>query len=119
MHWRAAAAANSLAMPAPTHVLGNLDHRLLGLLCGQDRRRDREREFAANEISAEEIAERWGQLCAEIEVALSQLTQAQADGTFDHPERGPVTGQDILIIVARHMGQAELTFGLSHVQPLR
>lgn len=116
IHWKPPAEhANSLAALA-THAIGNIEHRLLGLLCGQDGQRDREREFAENDIPAEEIVQRWALLCPELEAALSQLTDAQVGGTFEHPDRGTITGHDILLIAARHMaeheGQAALTSDL-------
>lgn len=116
LNWRPPAEnANSLASLA-THAMGNLEHRLLGLLCGYDRKRDRDREFAAAETTAEEIVERWAALSAELETALSQLNDRRVDGMFEHPERGTITGHDILLIAARHMaeheGHAALTFDL-------
>lgn len=117
IHWTPPADnANSVAALA-THAMGSLEHRLLGLLCGQDRQRDRECEFGAARVSAEEIVQRWGLLCAELEAALSQLTDEQVDSSFEHPDRGAITGHDILLIAARHMaeheGQAQLTFDLA------
>ena len=99
------------------HALGNTEHRLLAVLRGLDVEREREAEFASAGGSATAIHDEWRALSARIDAALEQLTEADLTSTRRHPERGEITGLDVLIVVARHMaehaGQAELTRDLA------
>lgn len=113
LHWRPPPAdSNSLAALA-THAFGNRDNRLLGLLCGEQRDRDRQAEFDAGSLTAGELATRWATLRRRLAAALANLSSADIDRIIQHLERGPITGHDVLIIAARHMaehaGQAALT----------
>lgn len=115
LDWRPTPEANSLGVLA-THACGNLEHRLLGMLCGRERQRDRESEFETAGLPAGAIRVRWETLRLELDHALAELTDADLDREFVHPERGHVTGHEILLIAARHMaeheGQSALTFDL-------
>lgn len=117
LDWRPPAAnANSVYVLA-VHALGTTEHRLLSVLCGIDVDRDRDGEFAATAGSALVIADRWRDIAARITTALHTLTDADLTAMRHHPERGAITGLDVLIVVARHMaehaGQAELTRDLA------
>ena len=117
LDWRPPAAnANSVYVLA-VHALGTTEHRLLSVLCGIDVDRDRDGEFAAAAGSALVIADRWREIAARITKALDTLTEADLRAVRRHPERGAITGLDVLIVVARHMaehaGQAELTRDLA------
>jgi hypothetical protein len=113
LDWRPPAAeANSLAALA-VHTMGNVEHRLLGMLCRQDVVRDREAEFRAAGTTPEAIVEQWRSLRARVDEALPGLDDGALDRTVSHPERDLVTGREVLLVVARHAaehaGQAELT----------
>jgi uncharacterized damage-inducible protein DinB len=112
VHWRPPAeGANSLGALA-AHTLANAEENLLGTLCGRPVSRDHEREFSGTE-SAAELRERWQRQRGQIEAALAVLPPPELDRERTHPRRGPLTGREVLIVVARHaaehQGQAELT----------
>ena len=117
LHWRPpAAGANSVYVLA-VHALGSTEQRLLAVLCGLDVERDREAAFAASAGSAQEIAGEWRALSARIAPALSSLSDKDLARPRRHPERGEISGLEVLIVVARHMAehaaQAELTRDLA------
>ena len=100
-----------------THALGATEHRLLDVLCGIEVDRDREAEFAAAVRSVRVVDDEWRALSARIAPALEQLTEADLAALRRHPHRGEISGLEMLIVVARHMGehagQAELTRDLA------
>ncbi|HXM58127.1 MAG TPA: DinB family protein [Candidatus Dormibacteraeota bacterium] len=113
LDWRPPADdANSLAALA-VHTMGNVEHRLLAMLCRQDVVRDREAEFRAADTSTEALGERWHTLRTRVDEALAELGEDALDRTVRHPERELATGREVLLVVARHAaehaGQAELT----------
>lgn len=113
LNWRPPAeGANSLSVLA-AHTMANAEENILGTLCGQRAKRTREQEFAVRAESAEALRERWLQLRERIEAALAALPATELDRERRHPRRGPLSGREVLIIVARHaaehQGQAELT----------
>ncbi|MBX3010042.1 MAG: DinB family protein [Caldilineaceae bacterium] len=112
LNWQPLPTANSLYVLA-THLLGNLDETVLGLICGATVVRDREAEFRAQGQDANALQQHWLQLQAQITPHLAQLTVAELDQERIHPRRGVLTGRSILIIVARHaaehLAHAELT----------
>ena len=59
------------------------------------------------------VRQRWQDLCELLCLALDNLPPAEFDREFWHARRGPLTGCEILLVVARHaaehLGQAELT----------
>ena len=105
--------ANSLYV-LPTHMMGNMEEVILGILCGQSvGNRQREHEFQVVGNSSEPIKQRWKELRKKITSTLAQLPPDALDREYIHPRRGKVTGRAILIIVATHAaehnGQAKLT----------
>lgn len=104
--------ANSLYTLA-MHTLGNAEENILETLCGLPVGRDRAGEFAARGDDPATVVARWHDLRARLAAALEALPPGALDTPCQHPRRGPVTGRDILIVVARHaaehLGQAELT----------
>ena len=122
LNWRPPApGANSLATLA-THILGNLNEVVLGVVGGALVNRDRDAEFAVTVDSAESIRRQWLTLRHQIDVALAALPPNALELTYQHPRRGALTGLDVLVVVARHaaehMGQAELTRDLYLAQRL-
>jgi len=113
LNWRPPAEnANSLYTLA-VHTLANAEENLLGVLCGQTMGRDREAEFAARGAAPRDVEERWRELRGCLARALAELPQTRLEEQIQHPRRGPVTGREVLLVVARHcaehLGQAELT----------
>lgn len=112
LNWQPCDDASSLYMLA-THIMGNMEEVLLGLLCGQPVQRNRDAEFAAVGESADPIHMRWKELRQRIEEALFTLNEAVVERQFTHPRRGQMSGRAILMVVMRHaaehMGHAELT----------
>lgn len=105
--------ANSLHV-IPTHMMGNMEEIILGILCGQRiGNRQRESEFRVTGNSSEPVKQRWKELQEKIAFNLAQLPPDAMDQEYIHPRRGKITGHEILIIVATHAaehnGQAKLT----------
>ena len=115
--WRPPAPEANSVYALAVHALGTTEHRLLAILCGLDVERDREAEFASQGGSSTAIHDEWRTLSARIDAALEQLTEADLATPRQHPERGEITGLEVLIVVARHMaehaGQAALTRDLA------
>jgi hypothetical protein len=112
LNWRPLPTANSLYILA-THIIGNIEETVLGIICGQAVVRDREAEFRAMGREAVMLQSHWRTLQAQIAQHLAQLSVADLDRERVHPRRGPLTGREILIVVARHaaehLAHAELT----------
>ena len=112
LDWKPLEDANSLYVLA-THTMGNVRHNLLNVLCGLPITRDRDAEFVARGGSAAEIEARWNELKARISSAIEDLPPTEMDRERDDPNRGIITGRELLLFVARHAaehyGQAQLT----------
>lgn len=108
--------ANSLYVLA-IHTLGNVRENILGVLCGQPVKRERDDEFAVTTPEGGASIPWWPSLRDALEEALSVVSSDDLDRTFDHPRRDPMSGRAILIVIARHaaehLGQAELTRDLA------
>ncbi len=113
LNWRPPAPDSNSLFVLVTHTLANTEENILGTLCGIAVRRTREAEFQAYGPTPEPIQQRWARLRAEVEAALGALAPEALRTLRPHPRRGPITGREILIVVARHaaehLGQAELT----------
>ena len=112
LDWKPLDDANSLYVLA-THTMGNVRHNLLNVLCGLPITRDRDAEFVVRGGSATEIEARWNELKARISSAIEDLPPTEMDRERDDPNRGIITGRELLLFVARHAaehyGQAQLT----------
>ena len=113
LNWRPPAADVNSLYALTMHTLGNAEENILEVLCGHPLARDRAGEFAAQGANLGVVAARWGDLRARLETGLAELPDGGLDRTYQHPRRGPLTGREIVIVVARHaaehLGQAELT----------
>lgn len=113
LNWRPPAPDSNSLFVLATHTLANTEENILGTLCGIAVRRRRETEFQAYGPTAEPIQQRWAHLRAEVDAALGTLAPEALRTLRQHPRRGPITGREILLVVARHaaehLGQAELT----------
>ena len=116
LNWSPLDDANSLYVLA-THTMGNVRHNLLNVLCGLPLTRDRDAEFVARGASAAEIEGRWNELKARVSEAIEKLPPDDLDRERDDPQRGIITGRELLLFVARHAaehyGQAQLTRDLA------
>lgn len=112
LNWRPLPDANSLYVLV-THMIGNIEETVWGLVCGQSIVRDRDAEFSATGHNAQLLQTRWQTLQAQIAQHLAHLSPSALDQEHLHPRRGPLTGWAILLIVARHaaehLAHAELT----------
>lgn len=113
LNWRPLDNANSLYVIA-THMIGNIEENILGVLCDEKINRQREDEFKAHGSAAGPIQQRWHELQNSISLHLAQLPPGALDQEYEHPRRGRITGRDLLIRVvvrhaAEHVGHAELT----------
>lgn len=112
LNWRPLPNANSLYVLA-THMIGNIEETVWGLVCGQSIVRDRDAEFRATGHDAQLLQTRWQTLQTQIAQHLAHLSSLDLAQERLHPRRGPLTGWAILLIVARHaaehLAHAELT----------
>ncbi|GEM_PF-332807 len=119
LNWRPLPHANSLIVLA-THITGNIEETVLGLICGQPRVRDREAEFHVTAADSAALQQRWQTLQTEIAQQLTQLPPSDLARVRLHPRRGQLTGWEILLVVARHaaehLAHAELTRDLLFAQ---
>jgi hypothetical protein len=113
LNWRPPAPETNSLYAIATHVLGNAEENILGTLCGIPVERHRELEFKACGSSSALVRERWRRLQERIRNAVANLAPSALDRQREHPRRGPLTGREVLLIVARHAaehwGQAQLT----------
>ena len=119
LNWKPLDDANSLCVLA-THTMGNVRHNFLSILCGGPITRDRDSEFAAMGDSVAEIEAGWNELQCRISEAIRELPPDDLDRVRDDPQRGKITGRELMILVARHAaehyGQAQLTRDLVKAQ---
>ena len=119
LNWKPLDDANSLYVLA-THTMGNVRHNFLNILCGRPIIRDRDSEFAAMGGSVAEIEAVWNDLQDQISEAIQSLPPDDLDRVRDDPQRGKITGRELMDIVARHAaehyGQAQLTRDLVKAQ---
>lgn len=117
LDWRPPAAGANSVHVLIVHTIANAEENLLGTLCGHRIERDREEEFSGMAWANGDPASSWPVRRAALERALAEIRSGQLSHSFAHPRRGEVTGQDLLMIVARHaaehLGQAELTRDLA------
>ncbi|MEZ4679059.1 MAG: DinB family protein [Caldilineaceae bacterium] len=103
---------NSLYVLA-THMVGNIEETVWGILCGQPIERNREAEFQAVGADTATIRQHWRTLQAKIEQHVATLSAADLSRSYHHPRRGPLSGNELLVVVARHaaehLAQAEMT----------
>lgn len=113
LHWHPPASRSNSVAVLVRHTLANAEENVLGVLEGQAIDRNRDDEFATDELSRGELAEHWRRLRSRLETSLTAIDAHALTRQRAHPRRGSVNGQEILIVVARHaaehLGQAELT----------
>jgi hypothetical protein len=113
LNWQPPAPGTNSLYALVTHTLANAEENILGTLGGQTIARRHEEEFGARGDTPDLLDARWHALRRHVTVTLAGLTSADLDGEVVHPRRGPVTGREVLLVVARHaaehLGQAELT----------
>ncbi|HLZ58880.1 MAG TPA: DinB family protein [Ktedonosporobacter sp.] len=112
--------ANSL-YALVVHTMRNAEENILFTLSDQASPRQSAQEFATKGQSADELVVQWQGLRERLQQALMNLSDDDLAQEHRHPRRGPITGLDILIVVARHaaehLGQAELTRDLVLASP--
>jgi 3-hydroxyisobutyrate dehydrogenase-like beta-hydroxyacid dehydrogenase len=116
LNWRPAAADTNSLYAIVTHVLGNAEENILMTVCGQTVSRSRAAELAARGTSWEPVRDHWRELRTRMAGALAALPAGELDRVRAHPRRGPLTGREVLLVVARHAaehwGEAQLTRSL-------
>ncbi len=112
LNWRPIPTANSLFVLA-THLIGNIEETVWGVVCGNPVQRDRMAEFQAEAVDPARLQRHWQDLRHKIEQQLTTLTAAELAAPRTHPRRGPMSAHEILLVVARHaaehLAHAELT----------
>ena len=112
LNWHPAENTSSLFILA-THILGNFEENIFGVLAGQTVQRDRDAEFISQGTSGEPLRQHWQTLQQRAATVLAQLSQSELTRDRPHPRRGQITGREVCWVVAlhaaEHMGQAALT----------
>ena len=112
LNWCPLLSGNSLYVLA-AHIIGNIEETVWGVVCGQDVQRNREAEFQASGSDSALLLMHWQELREKIDQALAAMSGAELAQLRVHPRRGPMSGHDILVVVARHaaehLAQAEMT----------
>lgn len=116
LNWHPHAPHTNSLYAIAVHVLANAEENILGTFCGETVTRDREGEFAAIGRSSLLVQEEWHAMRARISAALARMPPSALDRLHHHPRRGPLTGREVLLVVARHAaehwGEAQLTRSL-------
>ena len=111
LNWSPLDNANSLYVLA-THTMGNIEQNILGGICDEPFRRDRDAEFLAQGDSWETIQTRWRELRCRISECIKDVPQNRLERKKES-SLGILTGRETLMVVARHaaehLGHAELT----------
>lgn len=130
LNWRPPAPeANSLYVIA-THVLGNAEAWVLGIICGQSVHRDRDAEFCASGADARALTTRAGRLSKEFARALRPLPPSALDERrqpapplLGTGPAGSVTVREglmrVLVHALMHIGHMQVTRDLAIAANLR
>lgn len=124
LNWRPPAPdTNSLHVIA-SHVLGNAEAWVLGIVCSQDVHRDRDAEFRSSGADAAVLIERAQRLASEMSTALEALPPSALDET--RSPRPPLLGlgpadeltvrqalMRVLVHALMHIGQMQITRDLA------
>ncbi|HRW05448.1 MAG TPA: DinB family protein [Caldilineaceae bacterium] len=117
LNWRPSPTASSLFALA-THIVGNIEETIWGVVCGQPVQRKRDAEFQAVGSDSTAIRERWHQLRTDIDATLVTMNAADLAQPRQHPRRGTMSSNEIFVVVARHaaehLAQAEMTAEMFH-----
>jgi len=112
LNWRPIPPANTLYALA-THMLGNIQETVYGVICDQPVVREREAEFASHGSDSTLLMAQWQTLQTQIQPILYAFTAAELARPRLHPRRGLLSANEILTVVARHaaehLAQAEFT----------
>jgi hypothetical protein len=112
-NWQPPARGANSVYALAVHTLGSAEEGILHALCNRHGTRDREQEFLAHAESSAALQEHWHDLREQLQTAIIGLSAHDLVRTVNHPRRGPLTGREVLLVVARHsaehLGQAELT----------
>jgi hypothetical protein len=112
INWHPKGKTNSIFVLA-THMIGNLEFNILGIIYGMNVKRNREAEFATKGISYEQIRDNWTELKRKIVNHQQQFPVAKMETEIEHPRLGKISIRELLLVIARHaaehVGHAELT----------
>lgn len=129
LNWRPPAPETNSLYAIATHVLGNIDAWVLGIVCGKEVRRDRDAEFLARGGDAAELIGRARRLSGDVTQTLEALPSSALDEKR-HP-KAPLLGigpQDeltvrealmrVLVHGRAHIGHMQLTrdLALAHAE---
>lgn len=123
LNWRPPAPETNSVFVIATHLLGNMEASVLGIVCGQDIQRNRPAEFAARGSSAEPIVARAQELAGRFALALRDLSPERLDevstptkSVWGAGTPAPMSGREALMHTiehaAMHLGQIDITLDL-------
>lgn len=94
------------------HVIANTEENIIEHLGGTNVGRVRATEFEVLAATGDPVRDRWNELLPKILTVLGDLPGDGLDREIDHPDRGPITGREVLLVVVRHanehLGEAQI-----------
>lgn len=95
-----------------THVIANAEENIIEHLGGTDVGRVRATEFNVIAATGDPVRDRWNSLLPNIVAVLGDLPEDALEREIDHPNRGLITGREVLLVVVRHanehLGEAQV-----------
>ena len=95
-----------------THVVGNAEQNVVAFYAGQHVSRERRAEFLAEGQSIQPLRERWLALRDRLRGAVDMTDTVELEIERDHPNRGRLTGREVLLTCLghanEHRGEAQL-----------
>ncbi len=95
-----------------THVIANAEENVIERLGGTEVGRARAAEFEAKGTTGDPVRDRWNDLLPKIVTVLTDLPEDGLEREIDHPNRGLITGREVLLVVVRHsnehLGEAQV-----------
>ena len=95
-----------------THVIANAEENVIERLGGTAVGRVRDAEFAVMGSTGDPVRDRWNDLLPKIVAVLGDLPEDALEREIDHPNRGLITGREVLLVVVRHanehLGEAQI-----------
>ena len=94
------------------HVIANAEENVIERLGGTDVHRVRTEEFETKASTGDPLRDRWNELLPKIAQVIADLPADALEQEIDHPNRGLITGREVLLVVVRHanehLGEAQV-----------
>ena len=105
-------ASGNSVLAIAAHVIANTEENVVEHLGGTDVGRVREAEFAIKSNTGDPLRDRWNDLLPKLVTVIGELPADALEQEIDHPNRGLITGREVLLVVVRHanehLGEAQI-----------